>query len=299
MNYCSKLHLRFTLVVVFFMNSLAGFSQKETVQYIGTNGKLTSLEHAIFQQKIYTKSPKKTAVKIYNLNNTTWEKTTTDQYTLKNDSTYQIKENSKEFTGTIYRYFSKNPDQTYLFRDYIKGKTLREGRAKSILPLELDGEVTEYYKNGNTKSVSHYKNNELISNENWNDNGEKYIDNLFYSVDVNPTFVPGAPIINQRLLSAFKNSGIDIASISGSLVVGFVVMENGKIEGVKILKGLGPTINTLAYNTFVNLEGDWTPATLNNQVVRYFQVFPINFIYKEQNFEMAEWRGGTLHWAAY
>lgn len=287
------------MLVVFCMTSLAGFSQKETIQYIGTNGKLTSPEHAIFQQKIYTKSPKKTTVKIYNLNDKIWEKTTTDQYRLKNDSTYQIKENSKEFTGTIYRCFTKNPDQTYSFRDCIKGKTLREGDAKSILPLNLDGEVTEYYKSGNVKSVSQYKNNELISNKNWNDNGDKYIDNLFYSVDVNPTFVPGAPIINERLLSAFKNSGIDIASISGSLVVGFVVMENGKIEGVKILKGLGPTINTVAYNTFINLEGDWTPAKLNNQIVRYFQVFPINFIYKQQSLEMAEWRGGTLHWAAY
>lgn len=299
MNFPSLFIFKPALIILFWISSVSAFSQKESALYIGANGKQTTSEQALYQLKIRTKSPKKTTIQTFNLKDLSGEKIITDKYILKNDSTYLIKENSKEFTGTIRRTFVRLPDQSYQFRDVLKGKMIRNGYAKSIVPLLLHGEVTEYYKSGNIKSVSQYSNNELVSNQNWNDNGEKYLDNLFYSVDTNPTFVPGAQIINQRLLSAFKETGIDITSISGSLVIGFVVMENGTIEGVKILKGVGPTINTAAYNTFVNLKGDWTPAKLNNQTVRYFQVFPINFIYKRQSFEFAELRGSTLHWGAY
>lgn len=290
---------RIALFAGILLISFPAFSKKESVIFIGPNGKITTLEHAIKMEKINTKSPHKTTVQTLLLKDSKWEKITTDQYKLVNDSTYRISENSADFTGKIYRRFVLQPDQLYHFKDRLRGKVVREGTAKSIVPLLLQGEVTEHYKNGQVKSISQYSNNELVSNKNWNDNGDKYIDNIFYSVDTDPTFQPGANVIKQRVLNAFKTSGIDITSISGSLIVGFVVMESGKIEGVKILKGLGPTINNVAYETFANLKGDWTPAKLNNQTVRYFQVFPINFIYKTQSFEFAEMRGNTLHWGAY
>ena len=53
----------------------------------------------------------------------------------------------------------------------------------NLEPLLFEGEVTEFYSNGNKKSISVYKNNELVWNKNWLENGEKYIDNIFYSVD--------------------------------------------------------------------------------------------------------------------
>lgn len=274
------------------------FSQ-ETVQYLGANGKTTDAGHAIEMLNIHKKSTKKTTIQTFLQKDKKWDKTTTDLYRLENDSTYKIKEYSTDFTGIIYRIFYHRNDQLYKFKDVIKGGKVCEGTAKSVVPLVLQGEVKEYYKNGNTKSISQYNNNELVSNKNWNADGEKYIDNIFYSADVYPTFKPGAKIINQKLMEAFKNSGIDISSISGSLVIGFVVMEDGQINGVKVLKGLGPTINTVAVETINNLKGEWTPAKLDDKVVRFFQVFPINFIYKTQSFEFAELRGSTLHWGTY
>jgi hypothetical protein len=91
------------------------------------------------------------------------------------------------------------------------------------------------------------------------------------------------------------DAGIDFSQISGSMKIGFVVMENGSIGGIKIIKGLGPTINSIALESFSNLLGAWTPAKLNNQNVRYYQIFPINFKVKENRIEFAEMRGGILH----
>lgn len=286
------------LMFVILMASPA-FSQKLSLRYIGSNGKITDLEHAVKVEKIIPKSQDKFYIQTLVLNDSKWEKATIDRYKQINDSTYRINESNPEFKGVIFRTFVKLQDQQFRFRDEIKNSLVREGTAKSIAPLLLHGEVTEYYKNGNKKSISVFENNQLVSNRNWNENGERYIDNIFYSVDVYPTFIPGAQVINKRLITAFKGAGIDLTSISGSLIIGFVVNENGKTEGVKVLKGLGQTINTVAYDTFLNLKGDWTPAKLNNQPVKYFQVFPINFIQKTQSLEFAELRGNTLHWGFY
>jgi hypothetical protein len=275
------------------------FSQKLSFRYIGSNGKITDMEHAVKVEKIILKSKDKIIIQTQIRKNSKWETAATDKYKQINDSTFQIAETSSEFNGVVIRTFFKLSDELFKFRDEIKSQIVREGTAKSIAPLLLQGEVTEYYKNGNKKSISIFENNQLVSNKNWNENGEKYVDNIFYSVDVDPSFKPGAQVINNRLLNAFKSSGIDLTSIAGSLVVGFVVNENGKIEGVKILKGLGQTVNTIAYQTFENLKGDWIPAKLNNQTVKFFQVFPINFISKTQSLEFLELRGSTLHWAAF
>lgn len=289
---------QFAILFLILFSGINSFSQ-ETIRYFGANGKITGVDQAVDMLNIRRKSPKKTIVQTFVQKDKKWDKTTTDQYRLENDSTYQIKENSAEFTGIIYRSFHRQVNDLFTFKDVIKKKIVREGTAKSVVPLILQGEVKEYYKNGNIKSISQYNNNELVSNQNWNPDGQKYIDNIFYSVDVYPTFKPGAEVINKSLMSAFKNAGIDISSISGSLVIGFVVTTDGKIEGVKVLKGLGPTINNVAGETFIDLEGDWTPAKLDGKSVPFFQVFPINFIYKTQSLEFAELRGTTLHWGAY
>lgn len=298
MNFPKTKQNSLILTCILLLLATPVFSQ-ESVRYFGANGKITDVDQAIEMQNIRKKSPKKTTILTFVQKDKKWEKTTIDQYRQENDSTLQIKENSADFTGTIYRTFHRQGNDLYTFRDVIKKKIVREGTAKSVIPLILQGEVKEYYKNGNLKSISQYNNNELISNKNWNPDGEKYIDNIFYSVDVYPTFKPGAQVINKNLMIAFKNAGVDISSISGSLVIGFVITTEGKIEGVKVLKGLGPTINTVASETFLNLKGDWTPAKLDGKTVQFFQVFPINFIYKTQSLEFAELRGTTLHWGAY
>ncbi|MDP3914584.1 MAG: hypothetical protein Q8R96_12700 [Bacteroidota bacterium] len=289
-----------TLILSFFFIAFSAFAQKESVVYIGTNGKLTTLDQAIFMQKTLKKSSKVTTVLTYQLTDAKWAKLYTEKYKTLNDSTFQINGNRENYKGTTFRTFTKQADGSFKFRDVAKDQLLRSGSAKSVVPLLVHGQVTEYYPGGNKKSVSEYNENELVSNENWRENGDKYIDTIFYSVDSDPTFNPGIKVMHQHILKGFKEAGIDISSISGSLILGFVVMENGAIDGIKIIKGLASNINSIAFESFTTLQGSWTPAKLNGKTVRYFQIFPINFIYKQQSFEFAELgKGGILHWGAY
>jgi hypothetical protein len=119
----------------------------------------------------------------------------------------------------------------------------------------------------------------LVSNENWLPNGNKYIDDVFYSVDSVAIFKPGNNVLHQHVLTALKDAKIDVNNVTGSIVVGFVVMEDGTIDGIRLLKGLGPKINEVVYQSIYTLplRGNWNPAQLNGKTVRYFQVFPVNF----------------------
>lgn len=286
-----------TTLVFFFLfvlSSKSSYSQKESVIYIGTNGKLTTIGHAVQMHKILTQSTKQTTIQTYQLNDAKWEKLYSEKYKMLNDSTYQIRRAGRNSKGTFFRTFRRLPDKTFEFRDMAKKNIVRSGFAKSVVPLLLHGQVTEFYPEGNKKSISEYSENELITNENWEENGDRYIDDIFYSTDTYPAFKPGTKVLNDHLIKSFKDAGIDFTSIVGQMTIGFVVMEDGTIDGVKVIKGMGPNINGIACQAFKSLKGAWTPAKLNNENVRYFQVFPINFINKETHFQFAEIGKGNL-----
>ena len=293
-----------SITIIFFFlftfSSISAFSQKESVYYLSKTGKPTTLEHADIMQKIDIKSTSEIVVQSLRLKDAKWEKIHTERYKKVNDSTYQVRSSSLNGKSeTINRVYNPFTNNTFKFKDIHKNQIIRVGYCSTKIPLTLQNKVTEYYEGGQIKSISEYSNNELVSNQNWNENGEKYIDNIFYSVDVEPAFVPGMKVLHQHLLKGFIDAGIDVKSIVGSLVIGFVVTEQGRIDGIKILKGLIPGINSVAVQSFASLAGDWNPAKLNNQKVRYFQVFPINFINKEQRFDFAEFNKGRLNWGAY
>jgi len=299
MSSKSVFSVKIVAIISFLFMVTSAFSQKESVVYIGTNGKLTTLENALFMQKISTKSPKACSVEFLMLKDSKWEKIGTEHYKKVNDSTWQIKASGENSKGVSRRTFAKQADGTYQFRDLDGENVTRGSYAKSIIPLLFDGTVTEYYLGGKKKSVSKYENNELVSNENWNADGTKYIDDVFYSVENYPFFNPGNPALHAHIKKGFQNAGIDFSSISGSMKIGFVVMEDGTIDGIKIVKGLGPVINGVAVDSFKTLKGAWTPAKLDYQTVRYFQEFPINFISNEGRIDFAEMRGGILHFQTY
>lgn len=287
--------VRMVAILSFLLIATSVFSQKDSDIFVGTNGKLTTLDNAVYMQKINTKSARASVVQTYLLNGTKWEKVGSENYKKLNDSTWQVKAKGENAHGMIIRTFSKQADGIYKFKDTEKEQVVRTGQAQSVAPLLLHGQVTEYYLGGKKKSVSQYNHNELISNENWNENGTKYIDNVFYSADSFPFFNRGNKVLNAHILKGFKDANIDIASIEGSMKIGFVVMENGTIGGIKIIKGLGPVINSVAVESFATLLGPWTSAKLNGQPVRYFQVFPINFKSNENHVEFGELRDGIFH----
>lgn len=275
---------------------LVSLPKSDTTMYFGINGKIENIEQQKIKKEIRFRSGKNVRVKTYKFVDENWVSVYTEKITIKNDSLFEISVRGNDFSGLVTRVFDNQDNGTYRFTDWQDNKKKRVGYTISKIPLIFHGEVTEYYSNGNIKSVSEYENNEMVSNKNWLENGEKYIDNIFYSVDMEPRYYPGMTVMHSHVLETFKNSNLDLTNLDGRIVVGFVVLENGMIDGVRIENGFGWQLNTVAVRAFKTLPGTWQPAKLDGKDVRYYQLFPINFIHYDYDFDSLDFKGGMLYW---
>ncbi|NQU85585.1 MAG: hypothetical protein HQ541_07475 [Mariniphaga sp.] len=280
---------------IFLFLSIILLGQTDTSYYFGINGKIVTDAAAIHKKTVEFKSKKKATVKTFKRNQSDWEVSKIELYKKTDNDTYLIISGGLK-KNTMARNFIELENNTFRFNEVINDKIKRTGYAKSIVPLILHGEVTEFYPNGNKRSISVYNNNELVSNKNWLANGEEYYDNLFYSVDNEPFYLPGNNKLHSHILKTFNENNVDYSTTTGGIVVGFVVFEAGNIGGFRIMKGINGNINQLVLSSLNSLEGEWQPAKLRGQTVRFFQLFPINFIHNETKYENLNLEGGMLNW---
>jgi len=282
--------------IVLLLISFFSDAQEDAIYYYGANGKIADATSWRIKKNIDFKSARRVKIKTIAKGEGKNIPLFVENIRIEDDSIYYIGISGKIFKGGIVRTCKKMNDGRYLFADVENKKLKRKGVATSIIPLVLDGQVKEYYKSGEIKSISIYKDNELISNENWQADGSPYINNIFYSVDEEPLFLRGMGVMHNHLLKIFKQAGLDVSTVAGSIEVGFVVMENGRLNGIKIEKGINGTVNSIVVNAFKTLLGEWEPANLDGEVVRYYQIFPINFISNTSYIDYLEVRGNRMYW---
>ncbi len=271
------------------------FSQNDTVYYYGVNGKINNPVKKDIMKSVDYRRNKKIKVKTYKIAETGWQLVYTENIKVTSDSIFDIRMKGDEFSGKLTRVFERVANG-FKFTDWM-GKTIkRTGITKSKVPLIFDGTVTENYNSGKVKSISEYKNNELISNKSWKPDGTPLADNIFYSVDTKPRFEPGMGFINQQIRQAIKDAKFDLLTVEGKMVVGLVITKDGKIGGIQIVKGISQTLNGILVDAFGKIEGAWVPAKLNGQDVNFFQMIPINFIYNKYNFDYLEMDRGMMYW---
>lgn len=272
------------------------WGQKDTVIFIGPNGTLEPGAKKMLKKEIRLRGNKKARISTWKTDVDPEVLLFSERITIKKPDLQEINIKGRDFKENITRTFEKQPDGTFLFTDREGFQVKRTGTTLTKIPLLFHGEVTDYYPNGNKKSVSVYENNEMVSNRNWDNTGREYIQDIFYSVDQQPLFVRGTHNLHKHILNVFGESGIDLSQVEGRIVVGFVVMEDGSIDGLRIEKGLGRDLNDLAIQAFNSLPGVWQPARLEGQDVRFYQLFPINFIYKKFEFDYLELSGSMLYY---
>lgn len=285
---------KLVFLLIMFLPFL-GFSQKDTVYYYGVNGKIDNPEKKDVMKSVDYRGNKKIKVKTYKNSETGWQLIYTENIKVANDSIFEIRMKGDEFSGRVTRIF-EGVDNGFKFTDWMDKTVKRTGTTKRKVPLIFDGTVTENYNSGKVKSISEYRNNELVSNQNWQTDGTPLVDNIFYSVDSEPRFEPGMSFIHQQIRQAIKDAKFDLLTVEGKMVVGFVITNDGKIDAVQIVKGISQTLNGILVDSFGKIEGAWVPAKLNGQNVNYFQMIPINFIYNKYNFDYLEMDRGMMYW---
>jgi hypothetical protein len=264
--------------------------------YYGVNNKpLADEENAVIMIQINQLGNDRITLEAYVKWRAEWRSAYSEKIKVKTENEYLIRKfaNGRQ-TDKFIRFYSSEPGGTFSFVEMDNDAVKRKGTTSSKLPIILEGVVTEYFKNETVKSKSIYKNNQLVSNENWLENGEKYIDNIFYSVDIPPSY----DIETNNLLAhvSGKFSQHKLIDITGTILVGFVILENGDLTGTRIVEGIQPSLDQIAIEAVQSFPGKWKPAVLNNENVRFFCTMPINFKTSDEfvSFEYINFSGGML-----
>jgi hypothetical protein len=186
-------------------------------------------------------------------------------------------------------------DGGYDFEETSKGVLVRKGHAMSLIPVHLEGMVTEYFESGALRAEEFYRDNQLVWDKNWLENGDKYIDSIFYSVDRWPQYEEGEVAMKSHMNNYIVNSRYYSKDLSGTVLLGFVIMENGDLEGVQVVnKSPLPTAQVVRAS-LESLPGKWKPAVLDNQPVRCYMTFPVNFkVRSDMQFENVEIMGNQI-----
>jgi hypothetical protein len=272
------------------------FASGQKFYYYGVNSKpLTDEENALTMIRIDQKSDKHIEMETFIYWRNNWKSIYIERIKIKAENEYLVRKfaNGRQVDKYI-RFYTWEPGNLYKFVEMSNDVVKRKGTTTTKLPLSFEGEVIEYFRNESVKSKSIYKDNQLVSNENWLKNGEKYIDNIFYSADTPPSY----DIEKDNLLAhvSGKFSQHKLIDISGTILVGFVILENGDLSGAHIVSGIQPDLDQIAVDAIQSFPGKWQPALLNNTNVRFFCTMPINFKTADEfvYFDHLEYAGGML-----
>ncbi|MFH0755866.1 MAG: hypothetical protein V2B15_01090 [Bacteroidota bacterium] len=273
------------------------FLHGQELYFYGVNSRPLDSE----QQALTLKEVRKTAQDHYtiitkHLAKDGWERGIRQKIRVRSENSLVIRESGPDrfFPRKIFREMGLTASGAFTFRDSDGNGVIREGTSSRFLPIHLEGKLTEYYPGGQIKSISQYRDNQLITNENWLSDGTRYTDNLFYSVDRLPEFEYGVQFFNSYLMQKLSNSGIDLSQIDDRVVIGWVIMETGAIDSPIALEGNSTQLKRILTDIIAALPGVWKPATLNGKPVRYFVTLPLNFFHRDVSFQNIETSSGVL-----
>ena len=270
----------------------------QDIFYYGPNERpVDSPEEALFSKEIIKKSDKKYQQINRFKTQDTWAVSERYRINVHADGELKIRIKDDRFLPTkITRTITKSEPGLYYFEEKWKDITQRTGNSSRFLPLHLEGQVSEYHKNGNKRSVTMFRDNQIMYNQNWLPDGTPYIDSIYYSADQNPVFVPGQEYFREFLMQQLINSQINLEEYDDDVIIGWTVMENGVIDGVVAIQGKSKILNQTLVDIIAQLPGKWEPAVLDGDPVRYFMSIPLNIRHNDARFQGFLFTGGVIHY---
>lgn len=290
---------RILLAILILLSGTSVATGQDAVYHYGVNGKILENDEGARLRKRIWKTPTGYREKIYTRQDGDWMWIRTEKTIVFKSGKQNVRYRHETLLPKFYlRYAGKPENGIYSFRIEKQGVTLSTGTATSLFPLHLDGRVTEFYSKDQVRSESVYKDNELVSNKNYNEDGSDYIHDVFYSADRQPLYGPGQKALQNYLMALMVKEKLPMHEIQDEVLVGGVVLETGQLTGIRIMKGKVESVNDFFRSTFESLPGEWEPAVLNGKKVRYFITFPVNFINQVPSLQHLELTpgGGQLLW---
>jgi TonB family protein len=273
------------LSLIAFFITVGCSAQFDTLIYYGPRGAISQKAYAVKYIRVESSTKKKSKLPTirlwtYHKYDGEWSKSNGyKELVKKNDSIYWIysveNNNSKV---QVKRTVNTSPNGLYI-RDYSpSGMLEQEGYSKSIFPLHKVGLYKSYYSSGVLMQNAIYSENEETANQNWNTDGTKTLDNVFGEADKLPGFKGGLEGLMNYLGREvmYPRSAME-AGIQGIVYVSFVVMEDGSIAQIGVLRGIGGGCDEASI-TVVQDMPKWIPGSHRGKLARIQFNLPVRFV---------------------
>lgn len=267
------------VLILLIFTSLYAFCQKDTVIYYSKLGKVidsTSKAQRYDQIKKVTDSV--CFLEKYINNNGKWIHVEEDKKLKRlNDSTFLLYSKITSPTDTIYRTVKKTYPG-YIIIDFQNRFVVSIGYSRLIIPLIKEGKWMNYYVSTNKiRSEEQYIDNQMISNKRWKENGAEDIDNVFLLSEIDAVFQGGYDKLLHYLSTNVNFPGKSKRNgEKGTVTVQFVVMEDGSIDGVEIIKGVTALLDEESVRVVESMP-PWTPGLTNGKTVRVVLQVPFQY----------------------
>ena len=291
---------RFLFISCICLIPLLPVMSQELFYYSVNSRPVDQIEEALTLKEVDDKSDRKVVITTREKREDRWIVVSKEKIRALNGDEWKIHYKAERlFASKFYRQYRETEPGHFFFSEYTPSSTIRSGVTTGRFPIHLEGTVTEYWPNGEVKSISEYRNNQLVSNQNWLEDGTPYIDSVFYSADQEPEYEYGPEFFRKYIMQQINRSEWDLSQIQDKVVIGWVVMETGNLEGAIALEGKSRQLNQFLANVISNMPGAWQPARLNGVPVRYFMQIPLNFEVRDVNFQELDYSTGRLHYSKY
>jgi protein TonB len=140
---------------------------------------------------------------------------------------------------------------------------------------QRDGEWIGYYRNGQVAGDVVYENDKQVSGTFYNDDGSK---NKKIKEFIRESEYPGGAAQWLRFLNKtlkYPDNAVK-KKIEGTVLVQFIVDEEGNPTDVKVIKPVNPDLDAEAVRV-ISASKDWEPAIYGGRFVKSYKKQPIVF----------------------
>jgi len=217
------------------------------------------------------------------------------------DTTYLDQNSTKVKSiekAKFYEVVTKNPDNKGAIQKiyFISGQAYRQISYSNLKKRERDGKFMEWFENGvlkteidfkkgfkdgqfitywpnsKTKRFDTFENNKLISGKCFNEEGEEV---NYFDYERAPIFPSGPHGLNQYISSNLVYP-VSAKAIEGTVVVKFVVSQDGSITDVSIKQSVDTNLDREALRVVKNMP-KWLPGLIDGNPVNVYFNIPIKF----------------------
>ncbi len=269
------------IILVFIIGLSTAYSQTDTIIYYASTGEITCSTYADSYINVRCNNKKIILTEFVKNQYDKWERIDRKVIKVRSDTLYTYK-------SDFYAVNDYNPkdvhvkwvkDTIFYVKEYnYENDLIHEGYYRMIFPKIRHGLTIDYYNNGVKRAESMYMNNQVLWSEKWLLNGEKGIDHVYSVVDEEPAY-------KGKSIREFRNSIMhelklyfDDKGINGTVIIEFVIMEDGSLYEVQILQSSSIDLADHVIRVIMATDGHWTPGKINGISVRFIKQFLINFI---------------------